>query len=70
MPLIKPPITVAENCWIAADAFLGPNVNIGPSAIVGARAVVFRDIPAGAIVIGNPATIISNREQKNSEKSS
>ena len=68
MPLTKPPITLGENCWIATDAFVGPNVTIGASAIVGARAVAFRDIPVGAIAIGNPATVVSNRIQNHAEK--
>lgn len=64
MPLMKPPIIVGENCWIAADAFVGPNVTIGASVVIGARAVAFRDIPTGAIAIGNPAIVVSNRFQK------
>lgn len=61
MPLTKPPIIIGENCWIAADAFVGPNVTVSASAILGARAVANRDIPAFAIAIGNPAEIVSKR---------
>lgn len=57
-PLLKPPITIGADAWIAADAFIGPNVIIGDGAIVGARAVVMKDVPHDAIVVGNPAHTI------------
>lgn len=37
---------------------IGP-VTVGPRARVGAGAVVVRDVPAGAVVVGNPARTIS-----------
>ncbi|MEM6560823.1 MAG: WcaF family extracellular polysaccharide biosynthesis acetyltransferase [Planctomycetota bacterium] len=61
-PLIRPPITIGDEAWVAADAFVGPNVSIGTRAIVGARSSVFRDIPAGKIAGGNPAKVIRDRE--------
>lgn len=54
-PLLKPPITIEADAWIAADAFIGPNVIVGGGAIVGARAVVVKDVPANTTVVGNPA---------------
>lgn len=53
--LLKPPITIGNDAWICADAFVGPNVTVGSGAIVGARAVVVRDVGPGATVVGNPA---------------
>jgi acetyltransferase-like isoleucine patch superfamily enzyme len=50
--------------WIAAQAFVGPNVTIGDNAIVAARAVVVKDVPAGTVVGGNPAKVIKPREMK------
>ena len=61
-PLLRPPITVGTDCWVAADAFVGPGVTIGDRAIVGARSAVFKDVPAGVIVGGNPARVINRRE--------
>lgn len=55
-PLLKPPVTIAEDAWICADAFVGPGVTVGRGAIVGARAVVMKDVPPAVIAIGNPAT--------------
>ncbi|MBY6117567.1 acetyltransferase [Mameliella alba] len=54
-PLVKPPIEVGADAWVAADAFIGPGVTVGPRAIVGARAVAMKDVPPCTIVVGNPA---------------
>ncbi|EMI21863.1 transferase hexapeptide repeat protein [Rhodopirellula maiorica SM1] len=61
MDLQKLPITIADDAWICADAFIGPAVNIGNGAIVGARAVAMKNVPAWTIVVGNPATHIKKR---------
>jgi putative colanic acid biosynthesis acetyltransferase WcaF len=62
MPLLKPPITIEDQAWICADAFVGPRVTVGEGAIVGARAVAVNDVDAWSIVGGNPARIIKRRE--------
>jgi acetyltransferase-like isoleucine patch superfamily enzyme len=43
---------------IGANATLLPGVVIGKDALVGAGAVVVRDVPEGAVVVGNPARVI------------
>lgn len=60
-PLIRAPITIGQDCWIAADAFVGPGVTIGDGTVVGARASVFGDLPANVIAVGNPAQPIKSR---------
>lgn len=62
MPLLKSPITIENDAWICADAFVGPGVRIGAYSVVGARAVAMREVPAGAIVVGNPARQIKKRQ--------
>lgn len=61
MKLLRPPITIGDDVWIAADAFVGPDVAIGERTIVGARSSVFRDLPAGVVAVGNPAKPIRAR---------
>jgi putative colanic acid biosynthesis acetyltransferase WcaF len=58
LPNAHAPIRVEGGTWIAADAFIGPGVTIGAGSVVGARAVVVRDVPAGSVVVGNPARVI------------
>jgi putative colanic acid biosynthesis acetyltransferase WcaF len=62
MTLTTAPITLGDDSWIAADAFVGPGVTVGDRAIVGARASAFSDVPADTIVGGNPAKFIKLRE--------
>jgi putative colanic acid biosynthesis acetyltransferase WcaF len=62
MPLLKPPITIKDQAWICAQAFVGPGVTVGTGAVVGAAAVVVKDVPDWKIVAGNPAQVIKDRE--------
>lgn len=61
MPLLKRPITVDNDAWVCADAFIGPGVKVGVGAVVGARAVVVKDVPPWTVVVGNPAREIRQR---------
>lgn len=49
---------VRQGASLGANATLLPGVTIGRKAMVGAGAVVTRDVPPMAIVVGNPARII------------
>jgi putative colanic acid biosynthesis acetyltransferase WcaF len=57
--LIPKPIVIAARAWVAARAFIGPGVTVGRQSVIGACAVVFRDVPEGVTVVGNPATVIN-----------
>lgn len=48
---------VRRGASIGANATILPGLTIGANALVGAGAVVTRDVPANAIVYGNPARI-------------
>jgi len=62
LPLLAPPIVVADGAWVCADAFVGPGVKVGAYAIVGARSVALGDVDPWTIVIGNPARVQAARE--------
>lgn len=51
-------ITIHAGASIGANATLLPGITIGEGAMVGAGAVVTRDVPAKAVVVGNPARIL------------
>ena len=61
MPLIRPPIIICDDVWLATDSFVGPNVTVGEWAILGARGVAMRDLDPHTIYAGNPAVIIKKR---------
>ena len=48
---------VGEGASIGANAVILPGIKIGKKAMIGAGAVVTKDVPEKAIVVGNPATI-------------
>lgn len=56
-PIIGAPITVEDEAWVAAQAFIAPGVTIGRGAVVGARSVVLADVPAGMVAAGHPAKV-------------
>jgi acetyltransferase-like isoleucine patch superfamily enzyme len=47
--------TVRRGARIGAAAVLLPGIEVGEEAFVGAGAVVLRDVPARAVMVGNPA---------------
>lgn len=61
-PLIGRKITIRDDVWIAARAFIMPGVTINQGAIVGACAVVSKDVPAWTVVAGNPAVPVRERK--------
>lgn len=56
-------ITLKKGASIGANATILPGVTIGELAMIGAGAVVTKDVPARAVVVGNPAKIIRYNEK-------
>lgn len=52
-----PRTRVGRGASIGANATILPGLRIGPLAMIGAGAVVTRDVPARAIVVGNPGYV-------------
>jgi acetyltransferase-like isoleucine patch superfamily enzyme len=55
--LVKKGASIGSGCTILA------NITIGENAVVGAGSVVTKDVPANAIVAGNPARFLRYVEQ-------
>ncbi|MDB5826000.1 MAG: putative colanic acid biosynthesis acetyltransferase [Variovorax sp.] len=59
--LIAKPIRIGADVWIAAEAFVGPGIDIGEGAVLGARAVAFKSLEAWGVYAGNPAQFVKRR---------
>ena len=55
--LVKGP-TIRRGARVGGGAILCPAVEIGEEAFVGAGAVVTKDVPPRAVVVGNPARVL------------
>ena len=58
LPLQVAKITVGEDAFIGARAFILPGVTVGARAVVGACAVVTKDVADSTRVAGNPAKLL------------
>jgi maltose O-acetyltransferase len=54
-------IVIGNNVWLGGGAIICPGVTIGDDAVIGAGSVVTRDIPAGAVAVGNPCRVVRKR---------
>ena len=54
---VPKPICLDHDVWIGKGSYIRSGVSIGTGAIVGSNAVVTRDVPPYAVVVGAPATI-------------
>lgn len=53
-------VVIEEGAYIGVNAIVLPSVRVGFCSIVGAGAVVTKDIPPYAIVVGSPARIVGD----------
>ena len=55
------PVVIEDDVWIGIGAYILNGVRVGCGARVEAGAVVTRDVPAHAVIAGNPARIATMR---------
>ena len=56
-------IVIGNDVWIGAGVIILPGVKIGNGSVIGAGSVVMKDVPAYAVVAGNPAKVIKFRKE-------
>jgi putative colanic acid biosynthesis acetyltransferase WcaF len=61
LPLVTGKITIGEDVFIGARAFVMPGISIGAHSVIGACSVVTHDIPADVIAAGNPCKVLRPR---------
>lgn len=61
LPLTTAKITIGEDAFIGARAFVLPGKTIGARAVIGACSIVTNDIPPGVVAVGNPCRVLRTR---------
>ena len=61
MPLVTAKITIGEDAFVGARAFVLPGVTIGARSVIGACSVVTHDVPENVIAAGNPCKVLRPR---------
>jgi putative colanic acid biosynthesis acetyltransferase WcaF len=61
MPLTAAKITIGDDAFVGARAFVLPGVTVGPRSVIGACSVVTKDVPADVIAAGNPCRVVRPR---------
>jgi maltose O-acetyltransferase len=57
-PITAKDVVIEDDVWIGDYAVILPGVTIGKGSVVGAHAVVKEDVPAGSVVVGQPARVV------------
>lgn len=65
---VERPVTIGDDVWIGTRVIILPGVTIGAGSILGAGAVIAKDVPERAIVVGNPMRVLRFREQQDASE--
>ncbi|MBA0263890.1 acyltransferase [Stenotrophomonas maltophilia] len=57
------PVVIEDDAWIFPSCLVMPGVTVGKGAVLYPGSVVVRDVPAYAVVGGNPARVIRERKR-------
>ena len=60
-PLQFGPVVIEPDVWVGANATILPGVRLGRGSVIGAGAVVRADVAPGAVAVGVPARVVSQR---------
>lgn len=52
------PVRIGSDVWVGGGAIILPGVMIGDRAVIGAGSVVTKDVPVGALAVGNPCRVV------------
>lgn len=58
---LKKPVVIGNDVWLGVGATVLPGIKVGDGAVIGAHALVTKDVPSKAIVMGVPARIVKYR---------
>ena len=61
LPLVTAKITIGENAFVGARAFVLPGITIGARSVIGAGSVVTHDVPENVFAAGNPCKVLRPR---------
>jgi acetyltransferase-like isoleucine patch superfamily enzyme len=68
-PVCAPrPVTLEDNVWVGFDSVILPGVTLGRGCVVGCKTIIAEDVPAYAIVVGQPARIIRYLDPDDTEE--
>ena len=65
---IKKPVKIGNNVWIGSNVTILGGAAVGEGAVIGVGSVVVKDVPACAVVAGNPAQVKKFRDKKKYER--
>ena len=63
-PPSKTPVIIEDNVLIGANAVILEGVHVGEGAVIAAGSIVTKDVPAGTVVVGSPARVIKQKDDK------
>jgi len=56
-PLTSKGISIGDDVWIGSHVMIVDGIAVGDRAMIAAGSIVTKDVPAGAVVAGNPARV-------------
>jgi len=57
----KGTVTIGNDVWLGVNSTILSGVTIGDGAVIGLNAIVAKDVPPYAVVVGNPAKVVKKR---------